>query len=250
MEQELISKNADIICLQEVDRFDDFFQPILKPLGFEGIWKKKISNFNKDGVALFWNTNLIELIKHEFYRFDNDNQVAIISLMKIKNTEIQFALATTHLKAATGFDEQRLKQGHELTTRTEHFLHTLGIDIKTIPVIITGDFNDYPISPVIQFMLNGKTLHTDNSTKSLSHNFTFQSAYKSYDNSGKEPWTTYKKRAREILETIDYIFYTPHKIQVKQLLEIPDVSALPNRMPSDTYPSDHIAIMAELAFLN
>ncbi len=80
--------------MQEVDRFDDFFVPVLKPLGFEGIWKKKISDFNKDGIALFWDTAVyahsksIEMVQHEFFRFENDNQVAVISLMKMRNTQV------------------------------------------------------------------------------------------------------------------------------------------------------------------
>ena len=50
--QELQQLNADVICMEEVDHFDDF-RTHLTQYGYEGIFKKKVGS-NLDGCALFW----------------------------------------------------------------------------------------------------------------------------------------------------------------------------------------------------
>jgi mRNA deadenylase 3'-5' endonuclease subunit Ccr4 len=40
---------------QEVDHFEDFFEPFLKKAGYEGIYGKKTNK--NDGLATFWKTD-------------------------------------------------------------------------------------------------------------------------------------------------------------------------------------------------
>lgn len=50
---ELTSYDADIICLQEVDHFEDFFEPRLGALGYTGVfWQRP--NRKADGCAIFY----------------------------------------------------------------------------------------------------------------------------------------------------------------------------------------------------
>ena len=37
----LLSVRLQVICLEEVDHFDDFFQPALAALGYEGVFEAK-----------------------------------------------------------------------------------------------------------------------------------------------------------------------------------------------------------------
>jgi mRNA deadenylase 3'-5' endonuclease subunit Ccr4 len=50
--QELHQLNADVICMEEVDHFEDF-QTDLVQSGYSGIFKKKLGS-GLDGCALFW----------------------------------------------------------------------------------------------------------------------------------------------------------------------------------------------------
>ena len=73
-----------------------------------------------------------------------------------------------------------------------------------------------------------------------------QSAYKEV--LGEEPrWTTWKRRGvKESKHTIDYILITP-KVGVGQVLRPPeDADMAPERLPGWRYPSDHVALQAEL----
>ena len=58
---ELKAYKADIICLQEVDGsvYDDYLQPVLKALGYDGYYSNKASS-QREGCAMFWNTNVFE----------------------------------------------------------------------------------------------------------------------------------------------------------------------------------------------
>ena len=48
---------ADIICLQEVDHYDDFVEHLNK-LNYESLFKKRTGN-NPDGCAIFWKKDVL-----------------------------------------------------------------------------------------------------------------------------------------------------------------------------------------------
>ena len=56
--QDLRALDADILCLQEVDHFEDFFEPLLQKLGYDSKYKKKDGKF--DGCAIFWKRKKLE----------------------------------------------------------------------------------------------------------------------------------------------------------------------------------------------
>ena len=76
-----------------------------------------------------------------------------------------------------------------------------------------------------------------------------------------EIWTTWKARRKQGNETevrhcIDYIFYTPLKenddvgVYASAVLDgFPDIQVARTLFPNEYYPSDHIAIAADLAIV-
>jgi mRNA deadenylase 3'-5' endonuclease subunit Ccr4 len=56
--------NADILCLQEVDAFAEFWVPKLRQLGYEGLYKKRTGD-KPDGVATFYRTSRFAFIQSE-----------------------------------------------------------------------------------------------------------------------------------------------------------------------------------------
>jgi len=217
----------------------------LKSHGYDGIFQKKKDDFNKDGCALFWKTSKCEKLDHQSISLGN--QVAIVAkfLIKSENPENsrKICIAVTHLKAKEGFEDKRVKQGAEiLKTIKEEFLGK-----EDLPLIVSGDFNDVPSSYVYKLFRDGKA--ADSKNVEYTQPFHLQSAYTHYDETGVEPYSTYKKRDKVVIRSIDYIWYSHENLAVTQLLEIPKPEAFVNHLPCDTYPSDHLAINATFHFL-
>jgi len=63
LKQEILQYKSSIICMEEVDHFDDFFLPIMKSEGYDGLFKKKIDPKAKDGCAFFYDTKKFYLIR-------------------------------------------------------------------------------------------------------------------------------------------------------------------------------------------
>jgi len=221
---QVIEENSyDIVCLQEVEHFNDFYQPEMEKLGYEGIFQSKFSedNVERDGVALMWKKSKFEKKNHDIIRYTpNDTQLAIISLLYGKSGKNvpSVCVATTHLKASIGFEDKRKTQGVSLLESVDK------VNTEKYPVVICGDFNDTPDSLVCN--------------KFRKH---FSSAY-----SG-ESWTTWKKRETVVKRTIDYIWYDYDSFRVTETLETPNKSEIdPPYLPSAHYPSDHICIACKL----
>jgi len=171
--------------------------------------------------------------------------VAIITKLKVKPQEshhksLDISVSVTHLKAKQGFEDLRLSQGAILLQNIENYLKPN----ETLPVIVAGDFNDNPNSFVYNLFSTGKAKSSHQ--KEFHSPYQLKSSYKTYDDKGIEPYTTYKKREVEIVLTIDYIWYSPQLVSTK-CLEIPTLETFVHRLPCAEYPSDHLMIMAEFA---
>lgn len=240
---EILRSKADIICLEEVDHFHDFFFPELSQCGFEGVFKPKIDspclymqpNSGPDGCALFFRSAKFSLVeKKELVLKDptgaDSHQVAVLvkleckGLVRQQSSLPQLCVTVTHLKAKAESREPRLAQG-------KHLLSEMATFSCGLPSIICGDFNAQPDEPVYQYF----TSHKDP---------VFASAYTAGYH-GKEPsFTSWKFRpSKESKYTIDYIWYTPGKLSVGAVWKIPneeDIGEL--ALPNFGYPSDHMAL--------
>ena len=62
--------NPDVLGVEEIDHYDDFFSPALALLGYEGAFVPKAVSpclqfgYYSDGVALFWRTELVRRSSH------------------------------------------------------------------------------------------------------------------------------------------------------------------------------------------
>ena len=246
--KEILQSGADVVCLEEVDHFPDFFQPRLKENGFEGFFKPKPSspclsvegNSGPDGCALFYKTDKFSCVdKVELVLRNKDgeetSQVAIIVKLELHESTtadappLQLCVAVIHLKAKTEGINVRTAQGAHLYSEMQKFCGAL-------PGVVCGDFNAQPTEPVY-------THFKESSTWLESSYFTASG--------GKEPeLTSWKFRPKgEAKYTIDYIWYTVGLLQVKAVSEIPTEGDIgENGMPGWTYPSDHVALCAQFAF--
>jgi len=208
--KEIENVNPDVLCLMEVDRFQDL-EAELGGRGYTGLWTPKVDS--KDGVAIFWKHQKLTLLKWSDVRLSpTQSQVALLAVFQMK-IEKPFLVAATHLKAKPGFEEVRLKEGEVLLENANAFHQG--------PAVICGDFNDVPSSLVANLFL--------------------ENGFNRVMPSNAE-WTTWKKRADgEVKRTIDYIWIGAMK--PISALAIPD---LKEPLPQVDYPSDHLALAAQL----
>lgn len=237
--EEIIKYNPDVICLQEVDHFN-YLKKILSTQGYKGLFFPKPDspcmyikgNNGPDGCAIFYNEEKFDFIKSETRVLEvwrvQSNQVALLILLKNKETDHEICVATTHLKARNGalLSTLRNEQGKDLL----EFVHS---HAGNRPLILSGDFNAEPIEPLYSTMLSHDLL-------------TLSSAY--CVNNGEPLYTTWKVREEgEICHTIDYIFYSKHHFHVDRILEFPTGDEIgPGRIPSLSYPSDHFSLVSDL----
>ncbi|KJE89158.1 hypothetical protein CAOG_00687 [Capsaspora owczarzaki ATCC 30864] len=259
--QEILAHDPDIACLQEVDHFDDFFESELAQHGYTGIFKPKRDDGKADGCATFFKRSKFEVhIRQDLeYRKvidDKDvSQVAILTVFKpagvapnadgIVSREGLFAVLNTHLKAKDEFEATRVKE----VSAVLDVLAKLQAQFPRIPMVISSDMNTEPTGPVYELLEKGLVSF---SGSSYTHRLSLKSAYALYKDGGGEPdYTTWKIRPPvEVARVIDYLWYTPETLLPIQLLALPGPETLPpTRLPSENYPSDHFALLAEFGFL-
>ncbi|XP_046354073.1 nocturnin-like isoform X1 [Haliotis rufescens] len=241
--EELLTYNASVLCLQEVDRFS-FLEEKLKSVGYKGVFFPKPYSpcldcdisYGPDGCAVFWKTDELDLLDQENVVLQNlmghaTNQVSIICKFQTKKGGKQFYVAVTHLKAKNGFSDVRYEQGHFLNATLESMT-------GNHPVIVCGDFNAEQTEKVYEVFKTSKV--------------GLVSSYAQLSGDGSEiPFTTWKVRGgitgkKELSRTIDYVWFTPSKIGLKSVLMMPTVHEIgENRLPSHTYPSDHLSLVCD-----
>ncbi|CAH0368606.1 unnamed protein product [Pelagomonas calceolata] len=225
----------DVICLEEVDHFDDWFMPQLSKRGYRGFFLKKPKSpclktapgsGLEDGCALFCREATVSVVCVETMHYAASNQVALLATVRVPGSS-SFIVACTHLvarKTAEG-EAQRKKQVCELMER----LDTMGL-----PCVICLDMNAAPHDAAYAAQAYPAT------TSAL------RSAYRTA--LGAEPaWTTWKKRGTsEARHCIDYVLCSPEVGVDAVLLPPEDDEIVEARLPGWNYPSDHVALIADL----
>lgn len=160
--------SADIMCFQEVDRFQDL-EVELKFRGYTGIWKMRTGNAI-DGCAIFWRASRFKLLYEEGIEFnklglrDNVAQICVLELLSQNFTENSAALPTSsaHSKKVAIcnihvlFNPKRgeIKLGQVRTLLEK--AHAVSKTWNDAPVVLCGDFNCTPKSPLYNFILEQK----------------------------------------------------------------------------------------------
>ena len=248
--EEIVRIDPDILCLQEVDHFG-FLLPVMGKLGYQGSFFPKPNspcffawNTNgPDGCAIFYKVSKFSSIKQESIVLkmestnESTNQVSIIYKLALREEPgSELTVATTHLKAKSGWANLRKEQG-------AYLVKYLQDKFGDRPLVICGDFNAENNEPIYK-------VFTQNSLN-------LDSAYTLLNGSeGTEPpYTTWKIRGgkggkeNDVFHTIDYIWYTKDSLEVKSLLSIPTAEEMgPDRLPSYRYPSDHLSLATEFIF--
>lgn len=228
--------NPDVICLEEVDHFDQIKEKLALD-GYVGDFMLRTGSQVDHGVALFYKTakfDLVETFKNYLHEESGEvgSQGLLINLLKDKATKKQVLIGVVHLKAKRPFHKRRLAQTKSALAIFE------GISTKhpNVPIIWGGDFNGED---------------NENFHKSiLESNLSLKSSYETV--LGKEPdFTTWKIRpSYEERHTIDYIWFSEGKINAQDVLQPMTDDLVPeSRYPSLDHPSDHILLCSDFKYV-
>uniref|UniRef100_A0A803TA94 Phosphodiesterase 12 n=1 Tax=Anolis carolinensis TaxID=28377 RepID=A0A803TA94_ANOCA len=211
LQKELLGYNADLLCLQEVDRaaFADGMGPALDAAGLEGLFRLK--ERQHEGLATFFRRDKLRLLT----RHDLFFQVSV--LQTINDPSRQICVANTHLywHPKGNF----FANFCEALSHLRHVTHDL---YPGTPLLFCGDFNKEP-----------------HCSMSLTHPFRLKSAC------GEPAYTNYVGGFHGCL---DYIFIDADALEVEQVIPLPSHEEVTTHqaLPSVSHPSDHIALVCDL----
>jgi len=258
---EIKRQNPDLICLVELDHYEDLIKA-LEPLGYTGTWMKKNRAFYEDGSGLFWKTKrftAVKEVKQPFWKNKAEGKPAdqIFVGVELKPNDRSddfqsFLFTGCHLKStkAEKGEKMRLDQA------------------KQIMEIAKAEFPNKPM--IVGADLNGES--KENQTQAhapQAHPYLLESgltsAYK--DVLGHEPqFTSWKKRVSppktdddgifkpskvaEFKYAIDFIFKST-AIKTIRVLAVPnesqfDTDDLKILLPNRKCPSDHLPLVSDL----
>lgn len=181
--EEIKFHKAEILCLQEVQASHlDQYNEDLGKLGYKGVYKQR-TGIRGDGCAIYYKESVFNLVEHVTIEFnqpnipvlDRDNIAIVAKFAPNNNAENEFVVATTHLLYNRRREDVRLAQTQVLLTEIDRIAYKFdprrSTDTDHLPVIITGDFNTTPGSPVYLLLTQGvlKYEHLTNRTLTNQH---------------------------------------------------------------------------------
>lgn len=235
---DILAHSPDVVCLQEVDRFEDF-RFALKTAGYEGTFCKKDGKFCKDGNAVFWKVAKFPSWRSKHIKLLPKNFMKALFVRLTMVSGARIVVCSTHLKAGFDREDQRLEQATSLVQRLERFA---GDD----PTILCGDLNAHysPLCLCSSETCCDPTRMFKAKVIPMLLEAGFRNAYGSFPSF--TCWAGYIDR--EVKATFDYIFIRG-SVRALSVLDVPcdeQVAQLPTRLPNDTYPSDHVYLVADI----
>uniref|UniRef100_A0A1A8HC36 2',5'-phosphodiesterase 12 n=2 Tax=Nothobranchius korthausae TaxID=1143690 RepID=A0A1A8HC36_9TELE len=275
IKKELAGYNADIICLQEVDKgvFVDSLIPALDAFGLDGVFRVKEKQH--EGLACFYRRSkfrllsshdimLSEALTSDSIHAELLEKVSANSTLKDKvlrrSTSLQVTIledvikpdrkvcvANTHLYWHPQGGNVRLIQ---MSVALKHLGHVISEVAPGVPLVFCGDLNSTPNSGVFQLLSESviPQQHADWSSSGPEESCSIQL------NSGFPPLLSacgqpaYTNYVGGFHGCLDYIFIQPERMQVEQVIPLPSHQEVTTykALPSVAHPSDHIALVCDL----
>ncbi|XP_068454923.1 protein angel homolog 2 isoform X2 [Clinocottus analis] len=164
---EIQQHDADILCLQEVqeDHYEDQIKPALQALGYQCEFKKRTGS-KPDGCAVVFKTSRLSLLSSnpvEYFRpgdalLDRDNVALVLLLRPVaaagSDPSAFICVANTHLLYNPRRGDIKLAQLAILLAEIGRLSRPP--DGAANPVVLCGDFNSTPPSPLYHFLTTGR----------------------------------------------------------------------------------------------
>lgn len=245
--QEALRFEPDIVALEEVDQFHDFFGPALDVAGYEALHHAVADapglrfGYYSDGVVLAWRRDKLRLGSS---LRSSAGRASIVATLEHTASRRSLVVACTHLSAKTGQpkEDRRTAQVRELLREVEG---ARAAAAEPCALVVLGDLNTDPHS------VSHPSAHVAKAVplvleRGLSSAYPLSADEAQHALPTNQLWTTWKRRGKyEARHQIDYVLYAGARCVGR--LEPPCAADVGQRgLPSPAYPSDHIALAADL----
>ncbi|KAM6946996.1 2',5'-phosphodiesterase 12 isoform 1-T2 [Lycodopsis pacificus] len=275
IKKELAGYNADIVCLQEVDKgvFSDSLTPALDAFGLDGVFR--IKEKQHEGLATFYRRSKFQLLsQHDIVLSEALTSDPIHSTL-LESVSANSGLKGKILKRSTAMQvsvlEDLKKPGRKVCVANTHlYWHPKGGNVRLVqmgvalrhlshvinevapgaPLLFCGDFNSSPNSGVFQLLSETAVplQHADwsSSGPEESCRMELQSTFPPLLSACSQP--AYTNYVGGFHGCLDYIFIQPDRMQVEQVIPLPTHQEVTTyeALPSVAHPSDHIALICDL----
>ncbi|KAI8147601.1 Endonuclease/exonuclease/phosphatase [Fennellomyces sp. T-0311] len=147
----------DIMCLQEVDHYEDFYLPLLEKLGYKAEYTKHAKKLH--GLLIAYNPKVFKMSQYATVDYDMDstcpptwittNVGQVMALKHVDHPEFGLVVGNTHLYWRPVANYERLRQiviFINSIMKMKKSLNEMEPDTKYIPMPI-GDLNTTPRDP-------------------------------------------------------------------------------------------------------
>ncbi|XP_070815084.1 2',5'-phosphodiesterase 12 [Chaetodon trifascialis] len=275
IKKELAGYNADIICLQEVDKgvFTDSLTPALDAFGLDGVFR--IKEKQHEGLSTFYRRSRFQLLSsHDIVLHEALTSDPIHSEL-LQRVSADSALKDKILQRSTILQvsvlEDLNKPGRKVCVANTHlYWHPKGGNIRLVqmgvalqhlsrvisevapgaPLVFCGDFNSSPDSGVFQLVTEASVpqQHADWSSSGPEESCSMEllSSFPPLLSACSQP--AYTNYVGGFHGCLDYIFIQPDSMQVEQVIPLPSHQEVTTykALPSVAHPSDHIALICDL----
>ncbi|KAJ8951873.1 hypothetical protein NQ318_019849 [Aromia moschata] len=279
--KEVIGYNADLICLQEVDRkvYSHDLAPTLAHLGYDGDFTMKGGDV-AEGLAFFFDRTRFRRLQSDCVIFSERLNVdpqfsdiwekisanaklaerilgrkTTLQVNVVESLEHDEALvvANTHFYFHPDADHIRLLHGGAAITYLENFVGELRKKIgKRVSLVFCGDFNSVPECGVYKLYTTGQVpkdcVDYSSNAEEAVRDVEFRQGFRLASACGTPAYTNYTVGFADCL---DYIYYETSNLEVTQAVPLPSHEEVTRHtaLPSVVFPSDHIALISDLKWL-
>lgn len=253
--EEMIRNDPDIITVQEVDHYNDFFKPALEEFGYSSIWAPKKGSpsldfgYYSDGVGIFVKDDIFSTEQQIIKYFSNGEGLSgrpfVSVICKHRKTNRKLVVITTHLKAKSNEKAESIRDEH--AKQLLSFMEDVISEKVPDALVFAADMNADPFDVVDK---KGNTVEAWCVPTLANSKLGLSSAYKLPTSASDKFYTTWKKRGNdEVKHMIDYIWYTEKSLACVKTLDPVNASTMEEtRLPGFRYPSDHLSQVATMRF--
>ncbi|KAI4887314.1 hypothetical protein NFI96_014692 [Prochilodus magdalenae] len=272
IKKELSGYNADIICLQEVDKgaFSDSLSPALDAFGLDGVFR--IKERQHEGLATYYRRSKFKVIGQHDIMISEALMNDAVHSMLLDKLDSNPTLKEKVVQRSTTLQVTVLQSLSDPSKtvcvgNTHLYWHPKGGNVRLIQMAVAlnhlrrvseqhpgtllfcGDFNSTPSSGLFQLLSQGSLPenHSDWASNGPEELIQMEllSPYQLTSACGEPAYTNYVGGFHGCL---DYIFIEPQALQVEQVIPLPSHQEVTTyqALPSVSHPSDHIALVCDL----
>ncbi|CAG5136448.1 unnamed protein product [Candidula unifasciata] len=265
--KEIIGYQADLLCLQEVDKsiFGSQLMPAMQALGYTGLFRAKDGG-TSEGCATFISERKFRVVKQldvslsPFLATDPLCADIWSEVCKSQTLKEKIEQRSTILQVTVA--ESAEKSGSYVCIANTHlYFHPQACNIRLVHAAgalryLQNICDTYTLerpSPGYYQLLTAQYIPSDHAdwnsggSEELISGLELHQPMNIESACGTPPYTNF---TRGFQETLDYIFIDSDKLQVTQIVPMPsheDVTAN-IALPSIVFPSDHLALICDLKF--